>query len=269
MRALSGGFLKGFHGFPPSIKPKLTSGSSFGSFERMEPIDLRVPQQSRSHRTREKLVQAAQAEFSERGYGPATAKSIADRAGVATGTFYHYFPDKDCVLRELARERVTALEHTLVSLLESPHPARALSSLLDEQRAVLDTVVHAYVAYHRRDKGLHAVITERQLVDPELQTIMHDAERQGVLHIARVLELFHFDGDGTSAAYMIFSLLEGAVHAHVLGKPQLDDAAFNRALVQAILRIGAPSAVLPLLGAAGFPAQPKLAPADKTKKKRA
>ncbi len=238
----------------------------------MEAADLRVPQQPRSQRTREKLVLAAQREFSERGYGVTTAKSITDRAGVATGTFYRYFPDKGCLLRELARERVTALEHTLVALLADPHPAHALSGLLEEQRGVLDAVVQAYVAYHRQDKGLHAVITERQLVDPELQTIMHDAERQGVTHIARVLELFHFDGDARSAAYMIFSLLEGAVHAHVLGQPLPDDAAFRAALVQAILRIGAPSAALSLLSTASFPSarfpSASLSTTDKSKKRR-
>ena len=56
--------------------------------------DLRTPTQARAHKTRAALVEAAQAEFAESGYAGTTAKSIAKRAGVSTGSFYQYFTDK-------------------------------------------------------------------------------------------------------------------------------------------------------------------------------
>ena len=45
----------------------------------------RAPVQSRAHRTRAALLQAAERDFHERGYAQTTTKSIADRAGVAAG----------------------------------------------------------------------------------------------------------------------------------------------------------------------------------------
>lgn len=44
---------------------------------------------------RELLLRAALEAFTERGYAQATVKDIADRAGVAAGTFYLYFPAKE------------------------------------------------------------------------------------------------------------------------------------------------------------------------------
>ena len=53
--------------------------------------------------------------FSDIGFGAASVRDIVRSTGLATGTFYNYFPDKESVLRELvddiaaeARARVRA-----------------------------------------------------------------------------------------------------------------------------------------------------------------
>ncbi|GAB6876470.1 TetR/AcrR family transcriptional regulator [Thermaerobacter litoralis] len=43
----------------------------------------------------EQLLEAAAVEFATRGYHQTTIKDIVDRAGVATGTFYLYFANKE------------------------------------------------------------------------------------------------------------------------------------------------------------------------------
>ena len=59
------------------------------------------------------ILDAACDVFSEIGYGAATVRDIIRRTGLAAGTFYNYFPDKEAVFRGLiddaavrARERV-------------------------------------------------------------------------------------------------------------------------------------------------------------------
>lgn len=204
--------------------------------------ELRVPVQERSVRTRSDVVEAAHREFSERGYAPTTAKSIAARAGVAVGTFYHYFPDKDAVLREIAAARVDALERRMTGnapdVRLAPADGAELADRLGELRRRIRRDIRAYLEYHRRDRGLHSVISERRLCDPALDALLTAVEQRGVRRSADALERWGYQGDCQAAAFMIFSLLDGAVHNHVLGHPTLSDARFVEALAEAILRIG-------------------------------
>jgi AcrR family transcriptional regulator len=211
--------------------------------------NLRVPVQTRSHRTRAAIVKAACREFAERGYAETTARSIAAKARVGTGTFYHYFPDKDAVLREIAQERVDALLAESLPLTASPVPRHTVEALVADARARLGRLVELYVEYHRHDRGLHAVITERRNADPGLAAIMDESEREAVKRTTLSLSRWappsgdfpgSYDGDAEAAAVMMFSLLEGAVHGHVLGQAMISDERFAQALTEALFRIALP-----------------------------
>lgn len=196
-------------------------------------MSSRVPSQSRAHETRAALVAAAEREFSKRGYAATTAKTIAERAKTATGSFYQYFESKDHVLREIAAKR------------QADVVARALEGLAastaNDPRALLRGVVDVVMAYHAADKGLHAVLTERRHADPELDSITTAGERSIVERIEGLLARWNFQGDRLATAFVLFGAVEGAVHAHVLGEPVVDDARFVAALVESLLRIALPS----------------------------
>jgi AcrR family transcriptional regulator len=200
-------------------------------------LPLRVPVQPRSQRTRAALVEAASREFSERGYASATAKSIAERARVGTGTFYHYFPDKDAVLRELATERVAYLLRHSSPLASAPLPG---DDPLAAAAARLTEVVERSVEYHRSDRGLHTVIAERRLCDSSLDAILVASEREAVAQFETSLSLSGYEGDAETAALMMFSLLEGAIHGHVLTQAVVSESRFVNGLVEALIRIGYP-----------------------------
>jgi AcrR family transcriptional regulator len=209
-------------------------------------VPLRVPVQPRSQRTRAALVEAASREFSERGYASATAKSIAERARVGTGTFYHYFPDKDAVLHEIATERVAYLLRRSSPLASTPLPG---DDPLAAAAARLTEVVERSIEYHRSDRGLHTVIAERRLCDPALEAILAASEREAAQQFETSLSLSGYEGDTETAALMMFSLLEGAVHGHVLTQAVVSESRFVSGLVEALIRIGYPrppvSPVLP------------------------
>jgi AcrR family transcriptional regulator len=196
---------------------------------------IRTPTQGRAKRTRRKLVAAAQREFSAKGYAQATAASIAAQAGVATGTFYQYFRDKDAVLRELAEDRFTDLAARIVDTLARPSGAQAAFrvELADRVRAV----VQAVVDYHREDAGLHAVLTERRHADPALDALTSASEHTLVARIADLVRWFDATPDPEATAFVLFGMVEGAVHAHVLGHPTVSDQRFTEALVQAMTRV--------------------------------
>ena len=50
---------------------------------------------------RGKILEAAKAEFMEKGFADASMRTIAERAGVTTGMLYSRFADKDEIFREL------------------------------------------------------------------------------------------------------------------------------------------------------------------------
>jgi len=54
---------------------------------------------------RQRILQAAVQAFSEKGYSKATIAEIAHKAGVADGTVYEYFENKEDVLLSIAEER--------------------------------------------------------------------------------------------------------------------------------------------------------------------
>lgn len=201
---------------------------------------VRVPSQDRAVRTRAALLRAAQHEFSTRGYAATTAKTIAARADVATGSFYQYFVSKDALLRELAQQRQTELTERTLALLEAAPPADA-RSLPALARARMGEVVQLVIDAHREDPGLHAVLTERRHADPELDALTRSGEHTLVDRTARLLQRWGTPGDRRATAFVLFGMLEGSVHAHVLGEPAVDDARFVAALVDALLRVALPT----------------------------
>lgn len=80
---------------------------------------LPLPQQERSSRKRQQLLDTALILFRERGYEATTIEDIAQQAGVAIGSFYHYFRSKrqmllflmDCLLGELSTMNLQLEEH--------------------------------------------------------------------------------------------------------------------------------------------------------------
>src|SRR5262249_56340205 len=75
--------------------------------------------------TRDRLFEAALAEFRRAGVAAAEIERIVRAAGVARGTFYLHFPTKDHVLMELLRRKQAVLARRLAAPREPP-PRRFL-----------------------------------------------------------------------------------------------------------------------------------------------
>lgn len=196
----------------------------------------RVPVQERAQRTRAALLVSAERLFASRGYAATTAKSIASEAGVATGSFYQYFTGKDAALHELAAARLT-------QLLEQAHAkadALPTSALLDAESSALEAALRGTVELvlnlHQNDIGLHAVLTERCLVDPEMARIAAEADRTMLALIIRLLKALPHVADVEACALVIFGMIEGTVHKQVFGQTGVADERVVTALTSAVLR---------------------------------
>ena len=207
------------------------------------PATARRPTQARARKTRAALVAAAQREFSERGYAATTARSIADRARVATGSFYQYFANKDELLLELSSQRAAWIGDETVGWLERAAAADLPAdpgARRDLVRAALAKVVAVVIDLHREDPGLHAVLTERRHADPELERLTAAREAMLVERVAELLRLWDHPGDPEATAFVLFGAIEGSVHAHVLSRAHVSDERVVSALVDALVRIALP-----------------------------
>lgn len=90
--------------------------------------------QSHNNHTRQKIVEAASAIFSRKGYSKTRVSDIVDSAGIAQGTFYLYFSSKDECFKSIL---IDWFDTTLVMATE--RISDGIPALLD---AVITRTVH-------------------------------------------------------------------------------------------------------------------------------
>jgi len=174
-----------------------------------------LPTQQRALRKRDALIDSAAIEFARHGFDTATAKSIAAAAGVATGTFYQYFSDKNDILRELAGQRLMSLQQQLNSLaftkdadlIDKQHNTAFIAELFEQ------SLLFVY-DFHAQQPELHQILEYRRSLDPQLNLIMSEAEsamQARVLQFVRSCDLPNAD----IVADNLFAMGEGVVHRHV------------------------------------------------------
>jgi len=78
---------------------------------------------------RRAILDAAQEIFTEMGYGAASIRDVVRRSGLAAGTFYNYFPDKQSVFHAVLEEHTTELRRRLR---ESRSRARGADAIVRE-----------------------------------------------------------------------------------------------------------------------------------------
>jgi AcrR family transcriptional regulator len=82
------------------------------------------PRASRRAERRQAILAAALREFSARGFAAARLDDVAEAAGIAKGTIYLYFRDKEALFQDLIRSEMSPVIGTLEFALGLDLPAR-------------------------------------------------------------------------------------------------------------------------------------------------
>lgn len=202
---------------PPPLKARLREAASGAILDAVEDVAL------------------------DRGIDNASIAAIAERAGVAVGTLYNYFPDRDAMFSALFRarrgemsprigeaakqaeslpfeQRLRTYTRAVFSVFDAHRPFVRLALALDQQgRRVAD-----------REPSLVAIFTTH------VEAIFRDAAAQRIVAEARVLELARFfigamkgyktwtiESDRTADAdFFVDTFLHGAIAA----RPRADGA---------------------------------------------
>lgn len=115
------------------------------------------PRTARGRRTLRAILDAAAAEFGEKGFHEGSISGITRRAGVALGSFYTYFDSKDDVFRALVRDMSEQVRE---------HVAPAIRAAPDQIGAERAGLLH-FIRFAREHKEIYRIIDEAEFVDPE------------------------------------------------------------------------------------------------------
>jgi AcrR family transcriptional regulator len=114
----------------------------------------KTPKTARGKKTRDKLLQAAEIEFGDKGFHAAAISGITHRAGVALGTFYTYYESKEEIFHDL----VSYMSHRTRRWI-AERVAGAPDRMAAERLGI-----EAYIEFARQHKGIYRIITEAEFV---------------------------------------------------------------------------------------------------------
>ena len=117
----------------------------------------KTPRTDRGRRTLRAILDAAAAEFGERGFHDTGITQITQRAGVALGTFYTYFDSKEEVFRALVQDLSARVRETVGPQLQKG------GSYFESERIGRQ----AFFEFVTQHKEIYRIIDEAEFVDPD------------------------------------------------------------------------------------------------------
>ena len=116
----------------------------------------RPPRTERGRRTLRALLDAAAAEFGEKGFHEAGISRITQRAGVAIGSFYTYFDSKEAIFTALVRDLSDQVRDFVAPRIQGQ----------EDQLAAERMGQQAFIEFARLHKEIYRIIDEAEFVDP-------------------------------------------------------------------------------------------------------
>ena len=130
---------------------------------------------ARGTRTRQRLLEAAEAVFADHGYHEASVVKITEAAGVGQGTVYLYFASKQEVFDELVRDLNRRVRHAMKEA-SSQGKTRLEAELLG---------FRAYFRFTAEHPALYRIIRQAEFVSPEMLRYHYDRLSRGYVEALR------------------------------------------------------------------------------------
>ena len=125
----------------------MSAGAAAAASERLAPQGAGRREANKAA-NRAAILESARTVFTEMGYGAATVRDIVSPTGLATGTFYNYFPDKESVFAELVAGIVE----------EARGRVRAARQEASDPVSFIADAFHAYFSYVSEEPGTAAFL---------------------------------------------------------------------------------------------------------------
>jgi len=185
----------------------------------------RIPVQKRSIETREKILNAAWELFAEKGYFKTNTNELAERAGIATGSFYGYFNNKKEVGIELMRRfykeaSEKALSNFYIQI------GNNVAENLDTGRKLVRFIIKSLKESHAINPMLHKETTALILLDEDVRKISKEEDKKIITFLITFLQqykqLIRVD-DIEAAAIMLFRISDEIIHRIMINKEEIEE----------------------------------------------
>ncbi len=159
-----------------------------------------APATERGRRTRAEILAAAIAVFGEKGFDRASVAEITQRAGVAQGTFYVYFPDKLTLFVELVDDLGSRLRQRIATAVAG----------LDDRIEIERRGIRTFFDFARENRHLYRVVRQAEFVDEaafrRYYLKLAEGYTKGLAHAIRREQIR--PGDPEVLAYMLMGLTD-------------------------------------------------------------
>jgi AcrR family transcriptional regulator len=185
----------------------------------------RIPVQKRSIETREKILNAAWKLFAEKGYFKTSTHDLADRAGVATGSFYGYFNNKKEVVIELIRRfHEEAFEKAFNNF--RIQIGDNVAENLDAGRKFVRLMIQSLKESHAINPMLHREATALILLDEDVKNTKSEDDKKTVAFVITLLQqhkqLIRVN-DIEAAAVLLFRTSDEIIHRIMINKDEIEE----------------------------------------------
>lgn len=182
-----------------------------------------IPLTARGQRTRQALLDAAERVFGELGFHNAGIVEITQKANVALGTFYLYFPDKRAIFRDL----VQTLNENLRAAI------RERVGGIDDRVEVEVAGFEAFFEFVREHRDLYRVVLQAETVDEDIYRWHYRTLADGYvrgLRAAQAKGQIRTDMDPETLAYALMGIAEAIGMRTVLWDGKLPTQAARRTI---------------------------------------
>jgi AcrR family transcriptional regulator len=167
-----------------------------GARSRRRKVATRGSRSEKSAAKHEAILAAALDEFSARGFAATRLDDVARRAGVAKGTIYLYFRDKEALFQELVRTMLVPLVGALEAPVPPDLPIRKLfDAFIDlfvrevygtKRRAVLRLVMTEGPRFPKLAEFYYRTVVERAMI--AMRALLERADKRGELKHQALLQ---------------------------------------------------------------------------------
>jgi AcrR family transcriptional regulator len=178
----------------------------------------RIPQQDRSRRRYDQILDVATNLFSEKGFERTTTNEIASRAGISIGSLYQYFRNKEAIVVALMDRYVEAVRGVTDEFMARDVQALSVAEAIDQ-------LLDPYVRFHTENAAFSRLWLGADLSDQLDEAIGRMSEEA----LARINTLVRarIRGIRKDRARLVSMVTQGIVKSLLSLLMQSDDSRFR------------------------------------------